>query len=221
MYTWETLVLTGYNDRTIPNTFIKQKTPASVAALVLPGWGYTAQMPLLFYTTEILLNKGVDVLQVDYAYNTLPEFATLDAESRNQWLFTDVAAAYRALCEQRTYEHIVLVGKSLGTLGVGHLLAMQTTDTNVSAIWMTPLVKHPKLRAQIKNFAGSALIVIGTDDQHYDAACLEEIGEAGTRKILAIEGANHGMNIPDDVPASIQVLEQIMRGVEIFVNGIV
>jgi dienelactone hydrolase len=170
---------------------------------------------------DIMLNKGADVLQVDYAYNTLPEFAALDAESRNQWLCADVAAAYQALCEQRTYEHIILVGKSLGTMGVGHLLATQAADANHSALWLTPLVKHPKLRAQMKTFAGDALIVIGTADSHYDAACLEEIGETVRRKIIAIDGANHGMNIPGDVLASIQVLEQIMRGVETFVNDTV
>ena len=218
MYTWENLNIVGYKNREVPNTFIRQKETASCAALMLPGWGYTAHMPLLYYAADILLNRGVDVLQVDYGYSTLPEFGALDSAGRNRWLAVDVEAAYQVLIAQRAYQHIVLIGKSLGTLGMGHLLATQVLPATTSAIWMTPLVKNTQLRAQMKAFEGAALIVIGTADGQYDANCIAEIGETALRKVLAIPGADHGMNIGTDVVASISVLSTIMQSVQEFAD---
>jgi hypothetical protein len=55
MYIWTTLDIAGYERATVPNTFIRQQDETARAALILPGLGYTAQMPLLFYVAELLL----------------------------------------------------------------------------------------------------------------------------------------------------------------------
>jgi len=52
----------GYRGEAVPHRFFEQEGGADHLAVILPGRGYTAQMPLLFYPVELLLARGADVL---------------------------------------------------------------------------------------------------------------------------------------------------------------
>ena len=207
--TWNTLSIAGFEHKPVPNTFIRQQTEATHAAIVLPGLGYTAQMPLLFYVAELLLARHADVLQVNYNY--LDVFRGLDQATQHRWLTADCIAAYRALLVQRTYTRLTFVGKSLGTLAMAHLFATQTLPAHTAALWLTPVLSNPQVREQIAAFDGPSLVVIGTADQFYDPALLAEIGQTPTRRFVIIEGADHGMSVNGDVFRSLQALEGTMR----------
>ena len=60
MYTYNTLSITGYEGKPVSNTFMRQRDATSHAAIILPGLGYTAQMPLLFYTGNHLLARNAN-----------------------------------------------------------------------------------------------------------------------------------------------------------------
>ncbi|MBN2392313.1 MAG: hypothetical protein JXR84_16410 [Anaerolineae bacterium] len=216
MVTWNTLSITGYEHKPVPNTFIRQRDETSHAAIVLPGLGYTAQMPLLFYVTNHLLSLGADVLQVNYDY--MDTFRGLDGATRERRLFADSDAAYHTLCEQRPYTHLTIVGKSLGTQAMTHLLATQKLPARAEALWLTPVLTNAAVREQIASFAGPSLVVIGTADSYYDPALLAEIGETAMRTFAIIDGADHGMNVGDDVFRSLRALENALRAVADFFN---
>ena len=218
MYPTEKIVINGYRNEPVPHTFFKQESDTKHLAIILPGRGYTAQMPLLFYPANLLLAKGADVLQVDYGYDQRPDFQSLAVNEQLQWLFADVSAAYRAGVTQRTYQQVSFVGKSLGRLSMGHLFSTETLLPQVKAVWLTPLVRIDTLRQQIKHFAGPSLFVIGTADPHYDRAYLAEVQEATGGEVVTIEGADHGLNIGEDVLQSIQALEKVIRAVEDFLG---
>ena len=74
MYSIEHLDIRGYRDARVPNTFFNQDARADRIAIILPGWEYTCQMPLLYYPACLLLYSGADVLQVEYAYNLNDDF---------------------------------------------------------------------------------------------------------------------------------------------------
>lgn len=214
--TFQTLEITGHKDRPVPNTLLKQAQPASHAAIVLPGLGYTAQMPLLFYINEMLLAQNADVLQVNYNY--IDAFRGLDRAEQHRWLAADCDAAYRAFIAQRSYTHLTVVGKSLGTLAMAHLFTTHDFSTPPTALWLTPVLTNAAVREQIAAFSGPSLVVIGTADSFYDSALLAEIGETSTRKFVIIEGANHGLSVNDDVFQSLQALEQVLRAAKDFIN---
>jgi len=214
--TFQTLEIAGHKDKPLPNTFLKQAEPTSHATIVLPGLGYTAQMPLLFYVAELLLAQQADVLQVNYTY--LDTFRGLDNAAKHRWLAADSAAAYRALVVQRPYTRLTLVGKSLGTQAMAHLIATQTFPTHTSALWLTPVLSNPQVREQIAAFPGPSLVVIGTADPFYDPALLAEIGETPTRTFVIIEGADHGMSVGDDVFRSLRALEKVLRAVALSIS---
>ena len=218
MVTYNTLSIAGYERKPVPNTFIRQRDETSHAAIILPGLGYTAQMPLLFYVANHLLALGADVLQVNYDYMTA--FRSLDRAAQHRWLVADADAAYRALREQRPYTRITVVGKSLGTLAMAHLFATQTFPAHTDALWLTPILNNPQVRAQIAAFGGPSMLVIGTADSFYDPGVLAEIGETPTRKFVIVEGADHGMNVGDDVLRSVQALETTMRAIIDFYKAV-
>jgi predicted alpha/beta-hydrolase family hydrolase len=217
MYTWNTLTIAGYEHKPVPNTFRRQQDETSHAAIVLPGLGYTAQMPLLFYISQMLLAQGADVLQVNYNY--IDAFRGLDSTTQHQWLFADSEAAHSALVAQRSYTHLTIVGKSLGTLAMAHLFTTQTFPAHTDALWLTPVLTNAAVREQIAAFAGPSLVVIGTADSFYDPGLLATIGETSTRRFAIIEGADHGMNVGSDVIQSIQALETTMRTILAFFDS--
>ena len=73
-------------------------------------------------------------MRVEYAYNKHPNFHTLPEVERDRWLLADTTAAWRAGLGQRIYERVVLIGKSLGTLAMGHVLTMTAPPPNVGAV---------------------------------------------------------------------------------------
>ena len=218
-YTRKTLSIKGYHNIPVPNSFIQQQHETHHLALVLPGIRYPVNGPVLYYPTNLLLAKRADVLHVEYAYYQHPEFQDGSDEERLQWIGTDVVAAYRTAMSERSYIHLTLIGKSLGTLAMGHLLATETLPGQVEAIWLTPLLRHDHLHQQILACPYRSLLMIGTADLHYDAARLSEIQKGTEHETLTIDGADHSLDLEDRVLPSIRVLEKLMCTLERFLSA--
>ena len=126
MISFQSLSISDYHGAPLSNTFMRQEQTTRQLAVVLPGQGYTTHMPVLYYPTCLLMNRGVDVLCVEYNYYRKPAFGKTSGAERDRWLFADATAALEAGLAQRAYEQIVLVGKSLDTLAMGHLITADT-----------------------------------------------------------------------------------------------
>jgi len=217
MYTIETLDIRGYHDMVVPNTFFRQDQPTSHLAIIYPGIGYTAQMPVLYYPSRVLLARGADVLRAEYAYNR-PEFRILSKVEQDQWFHADVMAAYHVALAQRNYRQLTLVGKSLGTLALGHLLSASAHLSPIRCLWLTPLLRNDQLREQIRRTQHRALFVIGTADPHYDPAYLADVQSATKGRSVTIEGADHSLEIGDDIIQSLHAQARIIEAVEQFLK---
>jgi hypothetical protein len=119
---------------------------------------------------------------------------------------------------QRPYQHITLIGKSLGTLAMGYLLATETRLAQSRAIWLTPLLRSSQVRAQIES-GPHGLVVIGTADSHYDHAYLAGLRSKGNCEVIVVEGADHSMEMNGDVWQSLQVIERVTRAIQAFVSS--
>lgn len=210
------LPIRGYRDELVPNRFHRQDAATPHLAVVLPGFGYTCDMPLLYFTVSHLCDQGADVLQVEYDYSRRPEYRDLAAAERHRWLLADVTAACRAALDQRTYQQITLVGKSLGTRAMSHLLASEPRVQHARTIWLTPVWHETAVRAQLLSGAQPALIVIGTADPHYDAATVEAMRAVVQNELVVIPDAEHGLEVTGDVVRSVQALEEVLRAVQRF-----
>jgi pimeloyl-ACP methyl ester carboxylesterase len=210
------LEIAGPGGRPVPHTFVRQSEATSHLGMLLPGYGYRATMPLLYYAGQQLLAAGADVLRVEYAYDQQEELASLSEEERSRLFFGDVAAAWRAGLGQRGYQVVTLVGKSMGTLAMAHLLTEDPQPDRLQAVWLTPLLGREWVRAQIEQVRPRSLIAIGTADPRYDPTHVEQVREATRAELVLIEGANHSLDIPGDVVGSVRALERVMEGLAAF-----
>lgn len=218
MHSIETLNVTGYRDEIVPCTFFRQEHETSHIAILLPGFGYTGQMPLLYYPARMLVGSAADVFLVEYNYSQRPDFLHAAVEERDIWLRADVVAAYEAALAQRAYERVTLVGKSIGTRAMGHLFAAQELPPALQCIWLTPILRNEQLCAQIKQRPHRALFVVGTADPHYDPDKLAEVQEATGGEAVVIENADHSLEITSDMVQSIRALERIIAEIQKFLS---
>jgi len=218
MYSSTTLDIRGHRGQAVPNTFFAQDSETQHLAVVFPGLGYTAHMPVLYYPRRLLLERGADALLVEYDYRGREDFRMPRDRERDGWFFDDVAAACAAGLGQRPYSGVTLVGKSLGTLAMGYLLTEDARLSRARCIWLTPLLRDDRLRAQMRQARGHSLFVIGTADSHYDPAYLEEVQLAPGGESVVIQGADHSLEIEGDTVGSIRAVEQTVRVMQRFLD---
>jgi predicted alpha/beta-hydrolase family hydrolase len=218
MYSFETLNIRGYRNEPVANTFLRQKHDTHHLAVLFPGLGYTAHMPVLYYPGQLLVDRGADVLRVEYAYIRRPDYQAAPGAERARWLYADVSAALDLALAQREYGQVTLIGKSIGTRAAGHLLSTRAHLPRLQCIWLTPLLRDQALCAQIKQVKHRALFVIGTADSQYDAGTLAEVRQATGGDSLVIDGADHGLEIGGDVVQSIRVMQQVIEGIQRFLG---
>ena len=216
MHSSTALNISGYGNEPVANIFMKQDSGTERLAVLFPGMRYTIEMPLFYYTSRLLVSSGADVLQVDYRYHDDPSFVSAGEQEQARRLTDDVTAACRAALSQRSYREVTIVGKSLGTLAMAHLLSTEPRLNTARAVWLTPLLRNDNLRAQIKSWRGKSLFVIGTADHDYDEKLLGEVEAATRGNSLVIEGGNHSLEIEGDLFASLQALEKVMRAIRRF-----
>lgn len=212
--------IAGYQNRPVPNRLLRHDGESDRLAILLPGFGYTLDMPLFFYAQNLLTGAGADVLRVEYAYNQVPSFGKLPPGEAGRWLAADVGAAYQAAISQRPYRELILVGKSLGTMAMGHLLTNPDRFAGeIRAVWLTPAFRMPGLTALMARAVVPSLIIIGDADPHYDPAALAALPAAMTDHLLVIPGADHGLDLPGDVTASVAALAQAVAAMARFTAG--
>jgi pimeloyl-ACP methyl ester carboxylesterase len=203
------LPITGYHGRAVPNRLLRPRSPIDQLAVLLPGLGYTLDMPLFYYIQMMGLDAGIDVLRVETAYNRDPDFAAATDDEQVEWVTTDAKAAWHAALARTEYLAAVIVGKSLGTLAMSGLLDERTArNLTFHSVWLTPLLSETIVRQAIRWIGGRALVVIGDADPYYDPEILAQLNETGVQ-VVAILGADHGMNLPGDAVGSVRVLERV------------
>jgi hypothetical protein len=218
MYSFESLSIRGHRGLSVPNTLRLLEQKSDRLAIVFPGRGYTAQAPLLYYTISSMLHNGINVLSIDYQYIDNPVFESLESDEQMKWLFDDAESAYDAALDEVESRLEILVGKSLGTIAIGHILDSFPESSAYKVIWHTPLLLMPEVTQQIEKHKPESLFVIGTADPHYDEKVLANLVEATSGEAVAVDDANHAMEVPGGVSDSLWAMGRIIDNVEEFVK---
>ncbi len=218
MHSTTSLDIPGYRGEPVPNSFIRQEGETQHLAILFPGIRYTADMPVLYYPGRLLLQRGADLLRVEYTYGWREGFAALPQAEQERWIASDAAAACETGLAQRAYSRVTLVGKSIGTLAMGHLVTSERRPIQMRCVWLTPLLRSERLRAQIVQAKRPSLFVIGTGDGHYDPERLREVVEATQGESVVIAQGDHSLEVPGSVLRSLHALEEMMQAMEAFVG---
>lgn len=211
------LDIAGFAGKPIPNRFFRQEQAADCLGIIFPGLGYNSDMPLLYYPAKLLVDRGADVLQLRPAYN-MQEFQSLSGEERARRAFADATAALRAALAERRYQRVTLVGKSIGTMALAHLVATETQLAGAVTVWLTPLLRIPQVAEAAAKFRGPALYVAGTADPNHDADAMARVQKATGAEALIFQDADHSMEIRGDLLRSVAILQQIVQAIAGFLD---
>jgi pimeloyl-ACP methyl ester carboxylesterase len=168
-------------------------------AVVAPGRAYSPSAPLLEFARQGLLQHGFTVQQLWW------DSTTRGDEAAEPWVRRHVEAALA----QEDADHVLLVGKSLGTLAASY-----AAERGLDAIWFTPLLVEPELAEAIAANAGRQLLVGGLADELWDPAIARELADNGC-DVLEVPDADHGMGTGDAV-RSAEIHLEVARAVEHF-----
>ena len=170
-------------------------------AVVAPGRAYPPSAPLLEFARQGLLQHGFTVQQLWWDSTTRGDE---DPEPR-------VRRHVEAALAQEDADHVLVVGKSLGTRAASY-----AAERGLDAIWFTPLLVEPELAEAIAANAGRQLLVGGLSDELWDPAIARELADNGC-DVLEVPDADHGMGTADAV-RSAEIHLEVARAVEAFLS---
>ena len=218
-YSVNRIKISGHNGD-VQNTFYFQGGRTDKLAVVFPGLGYTCQMPLLYYSTLMLVDQGFDVLWVETNYGMNKEYLALNEEMKSEWIRKDAIAAWKSAMIKRNYKRVVFLGKSIGTVSLAALLQERSLPKDTRNVLLTPLLDNKRIIATLQqNPTKKSIFVIGTADAYYDPDALKRMRENARNRVLVIKGADHSLEIGENVSASIKVLEKTLKAIGEFVSG--
>ena len=172
-------------------------------ALVLPGRAYSPSAPLLDLALRALLQHGFTVQQVWWDATSRGE------EDAEAWVRRQTAEAL----DREDADHVVVVGKSLGTLAASY-----AAERGLDAVWLTPLLVDPVVAEAIAANAGRQLLVGGPADELWDPEVARELADNGC-DVLAVADADHAM-ATSDVVRTAEILVEVARAVDSFLSGL-
>lgn len=172
--------------------------------MVLPGRAYSPAAPLLELARLALLQHGFTVQQVWWDTTTWTDDERAAPEP---WVRRHAEAALAG----EEIDHVVLVGKSLGTRA-----ATYAAERGLDAVWLTPLLVDPVVADGIAANPGRQLLVGGLADDLWDADVARRLAGGGC-EVLELPGADHGLG-DDDVVRTAQLHVEVARALDAFLR---
>jgi predicted alpha/beta-hydrolase family hydrolase len=187
----------------VPGVFATSFEPVGEpvgTAVLVPGRGYPAVAPLLFFAGFALLQHGWSVRQVWWD----PPAHESD-EQTTAWV--------RARVEEALPEggRLLLVAKSLGTYA-----APLAAERGCEAVWLTPLLDQPSLVDAIAANPARQLLIGGTAD---DLAWRPDVARFLTERgcdLCEIPGADHALMAPGDTVRGVELHAEAIRALDRF-----
>ena len=170
-------------------------------AIFLPGLTYRNDRAGLHYPQLMMRSRGVDVMAVDYMYDSNAAFQSLPETEQLEWIGSDGRAILQAALDRRNYERLTVIGKSLGTIAMGWAIPRCALPARTRLVWLTPAVVDTGLEERMNTSHQPSLIVIGTLDPGYSRDFVDRQRGLG-RTVLVLEGVDHGLECSGDAIAS-------------------
>jgi hypothetical protein len=166
-------------------------------ALLLPGGSTTVQAPLLAYPALAMARRGVEVRPIAWQR---PAW-----ESDDQMISWVRGESAGLLADSRA----LLVGKSLGSFA-----AELAAERALPAVWLTPLLRFPRVVAAIGAATVPPLLVGGGADELWDGAAARRLSPY----VLEIPDADHALYVPGRASASVAVLGRVVDAMEEYLD---
>lgn len=178
--------------------------------MVLPGGGYGPLGPALRF--PILACRDIsDGPTIEVKYPQTREDDPI--ATRMEMLRSAVSQQVHAALEQSTAATVVVVAKSLGTRALAAIAPTLPRDRQILAVWLTPLFGVEDVRTAAMGAGLRSLIVAGTADPYHDQVGFDAVSAALEADTLLIPGADHGLEVPGDVFATLEAMRVLSSAV--------
>mgnify|MGYP001493480839 CR=1 FL=1 len=198
------------------SVLITQDEQTHKLAILLPGAGYHIRMPIFYYLTSLFLEKGYDVLHINYNFSG-DEYEKLSNAAFFQCVKKDVLAAFEKVVPGSLYQEFTVAGKSLGTLAMTGLFTEKKEMENARAIWLTPLLHNEAVFEHMIDTGRKSLAVMGTDDFGFREERWTQIKQKPNFDTWLIDQADHSLDIKSDALSSIEALKTAIEHMKQFI----
>jgi hypothetical protein len=138
----------------------------------------------------------------------------MDAQEAADFTAACAMAVFDAVSADLTYPNFLVIGKSLGTRAMGPLLEQRPVLQAATCVWLTPIFAFNAMMDAIQRYRPPSLFVVGTDDPSYDEERLNIALQATHGASLVIEGANHSLELKNDVRGSLAVIPRLLDALD-------
>ncbi|MDG0875482.1 hypothetical protein L5D93_24880 [Paenibacillus thiaminolyticus] len=162
-----------------------------------PGMQYSCELPLLHYACSSALEHKLDVLLLEYGYQSARADLSLEQ------LPIIVAEAQAAIDHIRgNYERLIFVSKSLGTIIAGQVADRISSDA-IRHIYLTPLDDTvPYIQRS------SGVVIYGTQDSLFSSESAQAVAGLEQMRIVPVPNGNHVLEVSSTLD-SLDVLKEI------------
>jgi dienelactone hydrolase len=202
--------------RPLMHKFYRQSDEPAGLLIAFPGNHYGMDAPLLYYPCELLQAAGWDTLALSYG------FQSAGAELADQalpGLIQESTTALQATLAARPYRRLALLGKSLGAGLVAYLCGAEAALAQARIVCLTPALGTPLFDPLLVRTTQPLLLAMGTADRFYDPRALEKLQAARPFELVLVQGADHSMDLPGDLPASLEAVRQVVAAAVAFLTS--
>ena len=178
-------------------------------AVIFPGIGYTADKPLLYYTSRLARNHGYEIQTV--SYHSLPENVKGDPDKMKQSFDLALEQTEQLLkdIDWESYGTILFISKSIGTVIASAYATRHQLP--VRSILFTPLT------ATFDFALPGSIAFHGTADPWAETDPVRTLAEAKEVPLFLTENANHSLET-GDVQKDLSILQNVLKRVEDFIS---
>jgi hypothetical protein len=194
------LSISGHLGEPVPNVLVSSRAEPTGLCIVLPGYGYSSDGPLLRYPAFHLLGKGFDVFKVNYSYVHRSNFEL-------QILYADVDAALVRIMNQSDYQRIIVI-----------IVPRIPSEKLTAKIWISPNLAGIGIESPVLCSPGS-LVVIGSEDRQFTAD-LSRILRRGGSAVAVIKGGDHGLEDLANMRRSLELVVASYEAIEQFIESV-
>ncbi|GAA2850358.1 hypothetical protein Acy02nite_33570 [Actinoplanes cyaneus] len=178
-------------------------------ALLIPGYAYSAERPLLHFAGEVFAKHGWTTRQIRWP-SLLPPRSD-DVALWNRQLRSYVHYHLGQVLAAEPDRRIALAGKSMGCFA-----AALAAERGLPAVWLTPILRDSELPADLHRGTAPFLLLGAAGDPDWEPAVARGLG----RPFFEAGKAAHGLEIPGDPVRSVDVLREATAAMDSFVSGL-
>ncbi len=214
---FNSFILNSIDGIQVPCARLSPDIQSDKTALILPGYAYPVDGPLLFYTKLLLVGNGYTVMTAGYHYNERDSFLKLDDTAKDEYFEKDQLFLADQFSKIIKTESLLLCGKSIGTTAMTMMYdhpLIQNRLSSTSFIWYTPAQAWNKLSQILKKGNNPSFLVVGDNDPYYVRERHNSLESIPSYKELIIEGAGHLLEKEEDMTKSINNIKTVINHLE-------